>query len=61
MAIEPPGNSRSSFIEKLKTRPRSFWAFVLVILGLNIWWDFYHPLGILLDVVLLTYFLCRAA
>ena len=31
---------------------RSFWVFVVVLVLANIWYDFYHPLGLIFDVVL---------
>jgi hypothetical protein len=36
----------------LARRSPTFWVIVVVVLALNIWYDYYHPLGILFDVVL---------
>ena len=32
-------------------RSPAFWAIVIVVVLLNIWYDYRHPLGIIFDVV----------
>jgi hypothetical protein len=32
-------------------RSPAFWAMVGVLILLNIWYDYYHPLGIMFDIV----------
>lgn len=29
------------------------WCVIAVLLGLNFWFDYYHPLGFFIDVVIL--------
>lgn len=31
----------------------SFWTVIAVLVVLNCWFDYYHPLGILFDVIIL--------
>jgi hypothetical protein len=41
---------------------RNWWLlgpFLAIILGLNFWFDYYHPLGILLDIVILIVLIDR--
>ncbi len=38
--------------DRLARRSPAFWVIVVVVLALNIWYDYYHPLGIMFDVVL---------
>ncbi len=33
-------------------RSPAFWVIVGVLILLNVWYDYYHPLGIMFDVVL---------
>jgi hypothetical protein len=42
-----------TFVDRLRGRSRLFWFVIVVILVLNVWFDYYHRLGILLDVILL--------
>lgn len=46
---EPMGSPPS---DRLARRSPAFWVIVVVVLALNIWYDYYHPLGIMFDVVL---------
>jgi hypothetical protein len=34
-------------------RNRGFWWIVAVLVGLNLWFDYYHPLGFLFDIIIL--------
>jgi hypothetical protein len=36
-----------------KRRQPWLWLFYLTLIVLDIWWDYYHPLGLLIDVILL--------
>ena len=38
--------------DRLARRSPAFWVIVVVLLALNVWYDYYHPLGIMFDVVL---------
>jgi hypothetical protein len=38
---------------------RNWWflgTFIAIILGLNFWYDYYHPLGFVLDIVIFIVF-----
>lgn len=50
--MEEPLPSRESFFDRLKGRSPLFWVFVLLLVGLNFWFDYYHPLGAVFDVVI---------
>jgi hypothetical protein len=45
------GTGRLSLFDA-RDRPLSFWIIVSVIIGLNVWFDYYHPLGILFDIII---------
>ena len=38
---------------------RRLWPLLLIILGLNFWWDYYHPLGFFFDVIILIVVLAK--
>jgi hypothetical protein len=38
--------------DRLARRSPTFWVIVAVLLALNVWYDYHHPLGIMFDVVL---------
>lgn len=40
-------------------RSPAFWGMVGVLILLNVWYDYYHPLGIMFDVVLGVILLIR--
>ncbi len=40
-------------------RSPTFWAIVTVLIALNIWYDYYHPLGVMFDVLLGVFLLIR--
>jgi hypothetical protein len=44
----------------VRERPLSFWIIVAVIIGLNVWFDYYHPLGILFDVIIVIILAVRS-
>ena len=33
-------------------RPWTFWTMVAILIGLNGWFDYYHPLGLLFDIII---------
>jgi hypothetical protein len=37
--------------DRLARRSPAFWVIVVVLGALNVWYDYYHPLGIVFDVV----------
>jgi accessory gene regulator protein AgrB len=47
-------NAIDRFREQLRKRPRSFLLVILIVVILNIWFDYYRPLGVLFDVILLS-------
>jgi hypothetical protein len=38
--------------DRLGRRSTAFWLIVGVLILLNVWYDYYHPLGIIFDVIL---------
>ena len=38
--------------DRLRRRSPAFWLIVGVLILLNVWYDYYHPLGIIFDVIL---------
>ena len=38
--------------DRLARRSPAFWVIVVVLVALNVWYDYYHPLGIIFDVIL---------
>jgi hypothetical protein len=47
--VREPMETPSS--DRLGRRSPAFWVMVGVLVLLNIWYDYYHPLGIIFDVV----------
>lgn len=45
------GGGLSSLFERPE-RGWSFWIIVAVVVALNCWFDYYHPLGILFDIII---------
>jgi hypothetical protein len=43
-----------TFFEPLRGRSPLFWVFILLVLSLNFWFDYYHPGGFVLDVIVLS-------
>ena len=43
---------QNTLFDHLKGRSPLFWVFILLVLGLNFWFDYYHPGGIVLDVII---------
>jgi hypothetical protein len=43
-----------------REHPRSFWTMVAVLVILNGWWDYYHPSGILYDVIIVIIWAVRS-
>jgi hypothetical protein len=39
------------FFERLRKHPAVLWVFIPLV-ALNIWFDYHHPFGIVLDVVI---------
>jgi hypothetical protein len=48
------GSGRGSLFDTPREHPWSFWTIVIVIVVLNGWYDYYHPRGILFDIVLIV-------
>jgi hypothetical protein len=44
---------------RLARRGPAFWVFLAVLVLLNVWFDYYHPLGIIIDVILVVVLLTR--
>jgi hypothetical protein len=44
-----------AFFDRLRERPAVLWVFIPLV-ALNIWFDFYHPGGLVLDVVIMLAF-----
>jgi hypothetical protein len=40
-----------SFVDRLRQNPKMLWALIPAI-ALNIWFDYYHPHGILIDIII---------
>jgi hypothetical protein len=38
---------------KITANLKQAWPILLVILGLNFWYDYYHPAAILVDVIIM--------
>jgi hypothetical protein len=47
------GSGHTSLFDRPE-RPWSFWILVVVVVVLNGWFDYYHPLGILFDVIVVV-------
>jgi hypothetical protein len=45
--------------DRVAHRSPAFWVVVVVVVLFNIWFDYYHPLGIILDVALALAVLIR--
>lgn len=43
-----------SVYERLRDVPGPLWCLDAIVLGLNFWFDYYHPLGFLVDGVILV-------
>jgi hypothetical protein len=37
-----------------------FWLILIPLLSLNLWFDYHHPLGILLDVAIVLFLVSRS-
>ena len=46
-----PSPIRNTFFDRLRGRSPLFWVFILLVLSLNLWFDYYHPLGFVFDVI----------
>jgi DNA-directed RNA polymerase subunit RPC12/RpoP len=42
----------TTFLDRLKPRSPVSWVILAVLIALNVWYDYHHPLGIMFDVVL---------
>jgi hypothetical protein len=42
---------RNTLFDRLRGRSPLLWVFILLVLGLNFWFDYYHPRGIVFDVI----------
>jgi hypothetical protein len=41
------------FFDRLREHPAVLWVFIPLV-ALNIWFDYYHPRGIVLDVIIVV-------
>jgi hypothetical protein len=46
------------FLDRLRKRPAMLWVFIPIV-ALNIWFDYYHPGGIVLDVIIVLALLIK--
>jgi len=46
------GSGHISLFDWPPEHPWSFWVVVAVLVALNGWLDYYHPLGILFDIII---------
>ena len=53
------GGGLTSLFER-PDRGWSFWIIVLVVVVLNCWFDYYHPLGILFDIIIVLVWAVRS-
>ena len=53
-------STQRSLSDKRREHPWSFWTIVVVLVILNGWWDYYHPLGILFDVIIVIIWAVRS-
>ncbi len=53
------GSGHSSLFDPLREHPWSFWIIVVVAVVLNGWFDYYHPLGILFDTIIVIIWACQ--
>ena len=42
---------RDTFFDRLRGRSPLFWVFIFLVLSLTFWFDYYHPGGFVLDVI----------
>lgn len=45
----------NTVIDWLRDRPLALWPVVAIFVALNAWYDYYHPLGAILDGVLVFF------
>jgi hypothetical protein len=41
-------------------RPLSFWIIVAIAIGLNVWFDYYHPSAIPIGIIIAIIFVARS-
>jgi hypothetical protein len=46
------------FFDRLRKHPVMLWVFIPIV-ALNIWFDYYHPGGIVLDVIIVLALLIK--
>ncbi len=46
------------YFDRLRKHPDALWVIIIVV-GLNIWFDYYHPRGIVLDVIIVLVLLIK--
>jgi len=60
--LEQPGASDKATVGfSIRRLPLWGWASLIVLLFLNLWFDYYHPGGFLIDVVILVWVIGRIA
>lgn len=47
------GNFFDQVVRQVRGNPTSFSILLVILVALDVWWDYYHPGGFVLDVVLL--------
>jgi hypothetical protein len=50
---------RATIFDRLRPRSTVSWVFILALIALNIWYDYYHPLGVIFDVIFVIILLTR--
>ena len=49
---ESTGNEmRDQYFNQPKRSP-AFWVMVVLLIAVNVWFDYYHPIGIILDFII---------
>jgi hypothetical protein len=56
----PDDKRASGFPSLFDPHPWSFWIIVVVAVVLNGWFDYYHPLGILFDIIIVTIWVAKS-
>jgi|GEM_PF-5562809 len=54
------GSGHRTLSNARREHPWSFWIIVVVLVILNGWFDYYHPLGILFDIIIVIIWAARS-
>ena len=60
LSIPDDKRAGSGFPILFDPHPWSFWIIVVVAVVLNGWFDYYHPLGILFDIIIVTIWVAKS-